>query len=239
MSATPPPHRAGPRALVAALGLLVVAAAGACATLGIGKDEAGGPDDSEGAAEVGADGDTLARTSSAGAEAPAVGPDATLRDSILAVLRARRAEEEGAPAGGEPETTGARGGGALAEEGPSGPVRIADVDSLRALGPAYTPYDVPPLLLDDGLEGLLRATLLPVVRRHELEPDEWARFWVLVDRDGRVVEHRVHLDSGHGAFDEAAEATVRRLRYRPAFREEEPVPVWVLVRVSLLMGSSR
>lgn len=120
---------------------------------------------------------------------------------------------------------------------PSGPVYETDVDVLRSIGPAYTPYDVPPALQrGEYLEGLLRATLLPIIEKYDLPPDEWARFWVLVDANGRVAATRLHLTSGHAVFDDAAAAAAERLRYRPARRDGEPVPVWVLARISLLLG---
>lgn len=218
--------------------LALVAGAAGCASLGSGG-EADGPGPGAAAADTAAPGDSAAEADTAAAEAlqAAIDSAENLRDSVLAVLRARRAAGDSSAAeGGEGRAASRRSDRPIAEEGPSGPVRVTDVDSLRALGPVYTPYDVPPVLLDGRLEELLRATILPVVRRHGLEPDEWARFWVLVDREGRVVDHRVHLGSGHAAFDDAAAAAARVLRYRPARRDDEPVPVWVLVRISLLMG---
>lgn len=243
---SPPPLPA----VAAALCLLAVAA---CSSLGLaprkgaggGTGTAAAPDTVPGADTV-ARTDTAARADSAVAAradtVPAAGGDsaASLRDSVMAVLRKRRAAGDTAD-GGEgrgPKATpaGDRRRTDVEGDGPSGAVRVTDVDSLRALGPVYTPYDVPPLLQTEGLEDLLRATILPVIQRYELEPDEWARFWVLVDRKGRVVDHVLHLTSGHAAFDDAAAAAAERLRYRPAQRGEERVPVWVLVRISLLMG---
>lgn len=229
--------RPGPRTGVL-LGLLAVTAG--CASLGFGQA-------TDGESEAGTDtatadsvaaGDTAVASDTAAPEAlqAAIDSAASLRDSVLAVLRARRAAGDTSAAAEDGDASAGGSGRAIAEEGPSGPVRVTDVDSLRALGPVYTPYDVPPLLREARLEDLLRATILPVIRRHGLEPDEWARFWVLVDREGRVVDHRVHLGSGHVAFDEAAAAAARALRYRPARRDDEPVPAWVLVRISLLMG---
>lgn len=227
------PSRADIPAVIAAAGLLTLA--GGCASLGVGQGSGDG-----GGGEAAAD--TVARADTArdggddaDAAADTVG-GASLRDSVLAELKARQAADTAAD-GGDGPTGSDRERKVIAEEGPSGPVRTTDVDSLRALGPVYTPYDVPPLLRRKGLEDLLRATILPAIRRHGLEPDEWARFWVLVDEDGRVVDHRVHLGSGHTAFDEAAAAAARALRYRPAMRGDEPVPVWVLVRISLLMDT--
>jgi TonB family protein len=133
------------------------------------------------------------------------------------------------PAGAPPEDS--------VTDAPSGPVYVTDVEELAAMGPAYTPYDRPPLLQKGRyLEGILRATVLPVVEKHDLPADEWARFWVLVDAEGRVRDAVLQLTSGHAAFDGAARAAALRLRFSPARRDGEIVPVWVLRRVSLLMG---
>lgn len=229
------PPASGALPLIAGLGVLAVA--GGCASLGIGQEPGDGDGAATAADSTGAD--TLARADTTpDGDEPAAADTAgeiSLRDSVLAELKARRAAGDTA-ADGETEAPGGdQRERVIAEEGPSGPVRVTDVDSLRALGPVYTPYDVPPLLRRERIDDLLRATILPVIQRHDLEPDEWARFWVLVDAGGRVVDHRVHLGSGHTAFDEAAAAAARALRYRPALRDDEPVPVWVLVRISLLM----
>jgi len=120
---------------------------------------------------------------------------------------------------------------------PHGPVLTADVDSLAGIGPVYTPYDRGPVMrTGDYLDGLLKATLVPVIHERDLSPETWARFWVLVDVDGRVRATGLHLGSGHAAFDAAAKAVAERLRYLPAERDGSPVPVWVLARISLLMG---
>jgi len=105
------------------------------------------------------------------------------------------------------------------------------------MGPTYTPYDISPRLLPgDWLTNLLSDTLAPVVDRHdELSVQDFALFWVLVDTDGTVREAVLHTTSDSEAFDTAARAVAQRLRYRPAMAEDEPVAVWILARVSLLM----
>lgn len=111
------------------------------------------------------------------------------------------------------------------------------VEELLKMGPTYTPYDVSPKLLPGGwLTNLLSDTLAPVVDRHDhLSVRDVALFWVLVDRSGEVRDAVLHTTSDAEAFDQAARAVAERLRFRPAVADGEPVPVWVLKRISLLM----
>lgn len=230
----PPPPTAGsvrgpsirPTA-AAAVGLLAGLVLAGCSLVGGGSGEApGSPAPGEAAGASGSAAETTPSRAAADS-------GASLRDSILAVLDSARAETDTAT--GDEEAAAEREPN-VAESGPSGPVYLTDVDSLKALGPVYTPYDVGPVLRKQGLEGLLRATILPAIRKHDLPPDEWARFWVLVDRQGRVVATVDHLTSGHAAFDDAARVVAESLRYRPAVRDDEFVPVWILARISLLMA---
>lgn len=111
------------------------------------------------------------------------------------------------------------------------------VEELLEMGPTYTPYDISPKLLPgDWLTNLLSDTLAPVVDRHdELSVQDYALFWVLVDRNGEVRDAVLHTTSDAEAFDQAARAVAQRLRFRPAVADGEAIPVWILRRVSLLM----
>ncbi len=56
----------------------------------------------------------------------------------------------------------------------------------------------------------------------------------LIDETGRVTETSISQGSGHPAeigFDEAALRRVRSRKYRPARRDDVPVPIWVIIRV--------
>lgn len=221
--------------------VLAALASAGCSIAGSGEEDTAGP---AGATGAPADSGTAAPP---GDTAVAVSDTTSVRstraDSALRALRdsARTMQERrshGADSGrGD---TARRAAASRTEPGdgyPHGPVRITDVDSLAALGPVYTPADRGAVLRNGRyLQGLLKAALVPVIQDHDLSPETWARFWVLVDARGRVRAAELHLGSGHAAFDDAARALAERLRYAPARRDGEPVPVWVLVRVSLLMG---
>lgn len=121
-------------------------------------------------------------------------------------------------------------------EPPSGPVTITDVSKLKAMGPVYTPADIGPVLVPgDWLSQLLEDTLVPVIKKYRLSPDRATYYWVLLNDQGEVADVVLHTSSGQAAFDQAARAAALHLHYLPAHRSGHRVPVWVLVRVSLLM----
>jgi protein TonB len=55
---------------------------------------------------------------------------------------------------------------------------------------------------------------------------------VLVNTAGSADEVQVRDSSGSPRLDEAARETVKRWKFVPARRGEEPVPTWVLIPVS-------
>jgi periplasmic protein TonB len=55
---------------------------------------------------------------------------------------------------------------------------------------------------------------------------------VLVNAGGGADQVEVRTSSGHVRLDEAARETVRRWRFVPAKRGEQPVPAWVLIPIS-------
>jgi len=55
---------------------------------------------------------------------------------------------------------------------------------------------------------------------------------VLVNPGGRADDVEIRSSSGYLRLDEAARDTVRRWRFVPAKRGDEPVPAWVLIPIS-------
>ena len=55
---------------------------------------------------------------------------------------------------------------------------------------------------------------------------------VLVNPGGRADDVEIRNSSGHARLDEAAREAVRRWRFVPAKRGNEPVPAWVLIPIS-------
>lgn len=60
---------------------------------------------------------------------------------------------------------------------------------------------------------------------------------VHVDSKGAPNEVRLHESSGHPRLDAAAEAAVKRWRFVPARRGQEPVAAWVLVPIAFNLRS--
>ncbi|MCF8080788.1 MAG: energy transducer TonB [Desulfobacterales bacterium] len=54
---------------------------------------------------------------------------------------------------------------------------------------------------------------------------------VLVDKTGRVKEVKVEESSGHGSLDRAAKQAVKRWRFTPGRRGDDPMDMWVKVPV--------
>lgn len=84
---------------------------------------------------------------------------------------------------------------------------------------AGSPFHYPEELWDAGVEGetVLRLFVTPA---------------------GAVDTVRVERESGYPAFDSAAVAGARDLRFEPATRGEEPVAVWVLLPVQFDLPGS-
>jgi protein TonB len=55
---------------------------------------------------------------------------------------------------------------------------------------------------------------------------------VLVSPGGSAQDVEIRSSSGHARLDESARDTVRRWRFVPAKRGDEPVPAWVLIPIS-------
>lgn len=110
------------------------------------------------------------------------------------------------------------------------------LETLRALGPSYIPYDEGPIILwDTERQARLTTTLLPVVRAEGLTARTQTYFWILVTAEGAVDRVVLQTSSGNDAFDEAAEQAALQLHFRPGTRGQRPVPTWVVRGISLIM----
>lgn len=112
----------------------------------------------------------------------------------------------------------------------------AETERLKALGPAYTPYEEGPRLIwDEVAQRAVVETLAPVIESRDLPVSTRALLWVLVGADGVVAAAVVQTSSSIDAFDRAALALAEELRFAPARTDGNRVPAWVIREISLLM----
>ena len=95
--------------------------------------------------------------------------------------------------------------------------------------PAYTPYTIKPVLLNRA--EVARALVRAYPRAARIQNREGrVLLWVYVDETGKVVDAHVQESAGR-AFDSAAVAVTRVMRFRPARLDKEAVPVWIRLPV--------
>lgn len=96
--------------------------------------------------------------------------------------------------------------------------------------PQLTPHDVPPRLMN---RGEVERTLLDLYpgSLEVMEVGGAVTLWLYVNVDGQVVRVVVREPSQFRAFNRAARAVARAMRFRPAEQAGEPVPVWVQQRI--------
>lgn len=141
--------------------------------------------------------------------APGAPADATSPDGLASGLSLLTSTQREPGGGGASPTGGGRNSGAPAPPGASagGITRTAIPKGGYQVQPRY-----PATARRQGIQG---STMLRV----------------FVASDGRVTDVAVERTAGHADLDEAAAEAVRRWRFEPARRGEEPVAMWVLLPV--------
>jgi protein TonB len=93
----------------------------------------------------------------------------------------------------------------------------------------------------DGVPRELATNPSPPYPEEELAAGVEGRvvLWIKIDAAGRVTHVHVHRSSGVTAFDQSALTTVRRWRFIPARRGDEPVPYEVLKAVEFVIDRDR
>ena len=92
--------------------------------------------------------------------------------------------------------------------------------------PTFTPYEVAPEMRN-------RAELIKTIERNYPQTLKDAgiggtvRVWVFIDESGNVQQTRVVESSGYPQLDEAAEKSMKVVRFSPALNRDQKVPVWV------------
>ncbi|MFV1987099.1 MAG: TonB family protein, partial [Gemmatimonadota bacterium] len=124
----------------------------------------------------------------------------------------------------------------ITADGTSPSEAVEDLETLRALGPSYIPYDDgPKTIWTTETQATLSKTLLPVLREESLPATTRSIFWVLISREGHPEEIQIQTSSGNETFDRAAESFLEQLRFIPAIRTNRAVASWVLREISILM----
>lgn len=110
-------------------------------------------------------------------------------------------------------------------------VWIADPPSTGAGDPAtpeFAPYDRRPVLENGSdVERALRKLYPPLLKRERIGGR--VLLWLWVDEYGIVQEARIDEPSGHTELDFTAVRIARIMRFEPAARDGEPLPVWIRI----------
>jgi TonB family protein len=93
-------------------------------------------------------------------------------------------------------------------------------------GPKFTPFTVPPRLLDrDAVGKALQANYPPLLQAAGIGGT--VQLWFYIDETGAVQRTMVNSGSGYSSLDQAALRVAKQLRFTPALNRDQPVRVWV------------
>lgn len=146
------------------------------------------------------------------------------------------------PARPEPTRPRAAPAGTVSAPPASAPVARVDTVAARvaqpATAPAATPVAVPDVTAPRFDAAYLNnpAPAYPPLSRR-LDEQGRVLMRVFVDPNGAPAEVELRESSGYRRLDAAAEAAVRRWRFVPARRGQEPVGAWVLVPIAFNLRS--
>jgi len=104
--------------------------------------------------------------------------------------------------------------------------------------PSFTPFDIPPEVLNGAeVARVLRSEYPPVLR--EAGVGGVVAVFFHIGADGGVEDARIAESSGYPALDEAALRTASAFRFSPAFNRGEPVPVWIQIPLRFEVGDNQ
>lgn len=112
---------------------------------------------------------------------------------------------------------------------PPPPPPPSEPEPVVAAPPAPPVVVTPPIFAADYLDNPEPRYPTPSLRNGE---QGRVLLRVLVNPAGSADEVRIHTSSGHPRLDEAARDTVRRWRFVPAKRGDQPLAAWVLIPIS-------
>jgi TonB family protein len=104
-------------------------------------------------------------------------------------------------------------------------------------GPTFTPFTVPPRLLNrDEIEQVLEANYPPLLKA--AGTGGTVQLWFHIDETGVVQQTLLASGSGHTSLDEAALRVASRLRFAPALNRDQPARVWVSLPLRFVPGAA-
>jgi TonB family protein len=145
-----------------------------------------------------------------------------LDESALAVARVMRFQQ---PANRTTQSVEVPVDFRPADPRPAAPA-IAQPTVAITEGPSFTPFTVPPKLVNSQAvqQGVI-ANYPPVLR--EAGIGGTVTLWFFIDETGRITKLQMKKSSGHQALDEAALRVADLMQFSPALNREERVKVWV------------
>jgi len=97
--------------------------------------------------------------------------------------------------------------------------------------PVFTPYEVPPKLLNPReVERKLSVEYPPLLRDAGIGGQVMVLFFI--DAQGRVEDTRIDTSSGHQSLDEAAMDVAEIMEFAPAQNRDQDVPVWISLPIT-------
>lgn len=106
-------------------------------------------------------------------------------------------------------------------------------------GPRFTPYDVPPRLVNPGeVQQTLDQEYPPLLKESGIGGE--VVLWLHLSDEGEVLDARVREEpsgsSGYDALDAAALAAADAMRFEPAMNRDEATAVWVQIPITFTAG---
>jgi protein TonB len=94
----------------------------------------------------------------------------------------------------------------------------------------FVPYDEPPVQLNE-----VKYAYPPLAQQAGIEGTVWVK--ALVDKSGKVRDAIIFKKSGSSAgFEDVALEGARKIKYKPAISNNQPVAVWVVYPVRFTLG---
>jgi TonB family protein len=132
---------------------------------------------------------------------------------------------------------------AICTRDPLAPGRAAAAEappliSVSSMGPVFTPFTVPPRMLNrDEVGASLDREYPEALRKAGI--GGVVQMWFHLGADGEILQTRLSERSGYPSLDEAAKRVASTARFSPALNGQRPVSVWVSMPVQFAAALAR